>query len=354
MLKRKMIDTHMHIEAWENEEFNFIDCFERHKADAGLTSVNICVVPTSQRCFCNNLMVAFYKLAHPDTYAHGAFDHIYYPITEKMPEGMDLVTQYHELMEIGFDGIKMIEGKPTALKPLGNNLNVPALDRVLDEMERDQTHIVFHINDPDYFWDKDRLDENTIKKGWWYGDGTYPTQEEIYKQADILFERHPRLRATLAHFFFCGENPSKLAEIFEKYPNLCVDLTPGCEMYHSFERHHAFYKSFFEKYSERILVGTDGTFPWLSHTHTWCFDILSRFITTDDKMMAFDDSILTGLKLSDKACENILYNNYVNRVSIKPKPINKQALRAYYDKYKHLIPKKDLCQLEPLYNKYLK
>ena len=121
-----------------------------------------------------------------------------------------------------------------------------------------------------------------------------------------------------------------------------------------FERHHEFYKSFFEKYSERILVGTDGTFPWLSHTHTWCFDILSRFITTDDKMMAFDDSILTGLKLSDKACENILYNNYVNRVSIKPKPINKQALRAYYDKYKHLIPKKDLCQLEPLYNKYLK
>ncbi len=138
------------------------------KVDAGVESVNICVVPTAQRVFCNNLMAGFYKLAQPDTYIHGGFDHIYYPITESMPQGMDLVTQYKELMEIGFD-----------------------------------------------------------------------------------------------------------------------------------------------------------------------------------------DSILTGLKLSESACDNILYNNYVNRVSKKPREINKVALKAYYDKYKHLIPKKDLLHLEPLYKKYL-
>ena len=353
MIKEKIIDTHMHLEAWENEEFDFINCFERYREKTGISSLNICTVPTRQRNICNNIMLALYKIANKNTYAHAGLDHIIYPISENMPEGMDLVTQYKELMEIGFDGIKLIEGKPIVLKGLGNNLNHPALNKLYKEMEKDQTHIVFHIADPDDCWDITKTSQDFIDKGWFYGDGTYLTLEQVYNQAEKIFESFPKLKATLAHLYFCGERPEKLANLFEKYPNLCADLTPGCEMYHSFERHHDYYKKFFEKYSDRILVGTDGTFPSLSKCHEWCIEILYDFIATDKKNMAFDDSILTGMKLEGEAKENILYKNYERRVGCTPKEINKIALKAYINKYSPLLSDEERERLKPYIERYL-
>ena len=354
MRNENIIDTHMHIEAWENEEFEFIDCFEKHREDADLRSLNICAVPTKQRNFCNNIMCALYKLAHPNTYIHGGFDHMIYPITSEMEEGIDLVTQYRELMEIGFDGIKLIEGKPTVLKSLGGDLNHPALDRLYTELEKDGTHVVFHINDPIDCWDMTKVDPTLLSLGWFYGDGTYPTYEGLYNQALTLFENHPNMKATLAHFFFCGDTPERVVALFEKYPNLCVDLTPGCEMYHSFERKHDYYRAFFEKYSDRVLLGTDGTFPWLTKCHVWCVDIISRFIATEDKMMAFDDSILTGIGIGKEAKENIFYKNFERRVAPTPKAINKEALVKYINKHWHLLSEEERVRLSPYVEKLVK
>jgi hypothetical protein len=103
MINDKIIDTHMHIQAWVNDEYEFIDCFEGHREGAGLASLNICGLQSPGRASVNNVMLALYKLAHPNTYIHGGFDHIYYPITEDMPKGLDLVSQHNDLMEIGFD-----------------------------------------------------------------------------------------------------------------------------------------------------------------------------------------------------------------------------------------------------------
>lgn len=345
MINEKIIDTHMHIEAWKNDEYEFIDCFEGHRAGANLASLNICALPLKETAIANNIMCALYKLAHPNTYAHGAFEHFIKPLTEDVEQGTDLVTQYHELMEIGFDGIKLIEGKPTALKPLGGDFNHPALDRVYAEMEKDGTHIVFHMNDPEYFWERPNSD------GWFYGDGTYPTYEQIQEQAMRLFERHPRLKATLAHFFFCGETPEIVEGLFEKYPNLCVDLTPGCEMYHSFEARHDYYKDFFKRHSERVMLGTDGTFPWATRTHIWCIEILYDFIATEKKNMAFDDSILTGLGIDGIEKENILWRNFERRVGEKPRKINKEALKNYYEKYKKYLTDETISRLKPYLEK---
>lgn len=353
MINEKIIDTHMHIEAWDNDEYSFIDCFEGHREQSGLKSLNVCCLPTEQRAFGNNIMAALYKLAHPNTYIHGAFDHIVWPMTENMPQGEDLVTQYRELMEIGFDGIKMIEGKPIVLKSIGNNLNHPALDRVYTEMEKDGTHVVFHMKDPETFWDKNKISPDHIKNGWFYGDGTYLSYEEFERQAYELFEKHPNMCVTLAHFFFYGDCPEKLEALFEKYPNMCVDLTPGCEMYHSFERNHEYYREFFKRNSKRVMLGTDGTFPWATKGHVWCMDVLYRFIATNDKIMAFDDEILTGISLDGEAKEDILYKNFERRVGDKPKEINKDALRAYIEKYKKYLSEDIVSHLEPYIKKYL-
>ena len=125
-------------------------------------------------------------------------------------------------------------------------------------------------------------------------------------------------------------------------------------MYHSFERMHDYYRDFFEKYSDRVLLGTDGTFPWATKCHVWCIDILSRFIATRDEMMAFDDSILTGLGIDGEDKENIFYKNFERRVGNAPKPINKEALKKYINKYWDLLSDDEQARITPYIAKYVK
>ena len=136
---------------------------------------------------------------------------------------------------------------------------------------------------------------------------------------------------------------------------MAVDITPGTEMFFSFEENHDFYKDFFKKFSNRIMVGTDATFPWCAKDFSWCIDKLYRFISTDEKFMAFGDRYLTGLCLTGKDKENILWRNFENRVGrSKPKEINKEKLLAYFEKYKTLLDDEEYKELSPLVDKYLR
>ena len=337
MEKRKMIDVHLHIEAWENEEATLLDCFEKYKKEYGVSAVNINCIATFVSTTCNNIMAAFYKMCNKNVYVHGGIDYYKVPVVEVYGDGLDFVTQHNELMEMGFDGIKMLEGKPNVHKHIGKNLNNEPFDQLFSAIEKNNTHLIFHVNDPKEFWEDGEGAQGLKDLGWFYGDGTFASHEEIYRQTEKVLEMHPNLKVTFAHFYFCGETPEKLEYLFSKYPNMGVDLTPGTEMYHSFEKNHDYYVKFFTKYADRIMIGTDGTFPWPASAHGWCFDRVSRFIYTNDKMMAFNDSILTGLGLPEEAAEKILHENFERKVSKEPKPINKEALKKYIDKHWNLL-----------------
>ena len=354
-INEKIIDGHLHIEAFNNKEVgSFLNSFETYREAMNLDAVNICSLNCHQRGVANNIMIALYKLVNKNTYAHGALDHIVKPIA-KNPDGMDLVTQYKELMEIGFDGIKLIEGKPTILKPLGGSLVTPELDAVYNEMEKDGCHVVFHVNDPDEFWDDDLAPDWAKANGWFYADGTYPDFWEVVDQVNSILDKYPKLNVTFAHFFFFAKYPEKLEAMFKKYENMAVDITPGGEMYFAFEDNHDFYVDFFKKYSNRILVGTDATFPWEVKGYTWCIDRLYNFIATDNVKKAFGDRMLRGLNLQGSDKENILYANFERRVGRDtPKEINKEKLLQYYEKYKSLLSEEEYNELTPLVDKYLR
>lgn len=353
--KEKIIDTHLHIEAWNNEETgSFINAFETYREGMGLDAINICSLNNHGSGIANNIMIALYKIAHPKTYAHGCLHHISYPFTENVPKGMELITQYEEIMEIGFDGIKLIEGKPTRLKMLGGSLLFPTLDEVFAKMEKDGTHIVFHVNDPDEFWDEELAPPESKQYGWFYGDGTYPHCKDVDRQIEAILDKYPLLNVTFAHFFFYAKYPDKLEEMLNKYKNMAIDLTPGTEMYFAFENNHDFYVDFFKRNSDRIMVGTDATFPWECKDYAWCIDKIYNFITSDKVQTAFNEKALTGLNLQGKDKENILFANFERRVGTEPREINKEKLLAYFEKYKCLLEDGELLELEPLVDKYLR
>lgn len=346
-VKHKVIDSHLHLYDYIDENGNyFFDCFEEYRKEMGLAGLNLCALPSGYGSdVTNNLMCAVYKLINKDTFAHAGLLYDKYPMGDTLPDGMDFVTQLDELETIGFDGIKMIEGKPTAHRTIGKNLLNPNHDKFFAEAEKRGTHITFHVNDPKEFWTTEGLD--------YYGDDTFATHEELYRQAYKILENHPNLKVTFAHFFFKSEHPEDLARLFEKYPNMCVDLTPGWEMYLSFYENKEYFKNFFEKYSKRIMLGTDAYFPRPSECSMWLVDRVYRFLSSPDVVKAVADRYESGLCINDDALNDITYKNFENRIAKTPKPINKQALKNYYQKYKHLMTEKDITFTDMVFAKFV-
>lgn len=340
-----VIDGHLHIEGiYNNKGEHFLNGFEEYRNTKGLKRLNIAALPSGKRDVANNILCAFYKLAHPQDFAHGGLTFKEYPVNPNEKTDMSPLTQYKELMEIGFDGIKLLEGKPQVHKVLGIPLCHEYFDEFYDAIEKDGTHLLFHVNDPEEFWDPDKASEEIKRLGWFYGDGTYASNEEVYRQIYAILDKHPNLKVTFAHFFFYSKQPKKLEDLFEKYPNACVDVTPGGEMFVSFSENPEYYKEFFKKYSNRILLGTDSTFPYSADDMMWICDRVYRYFATTDTLKSFNGCEITGIDLPNEFRENIFHKNFENRVGAEPKKINKEALKRYIEKYKHLIKEKDYLE----------
>ena len=354
------IDGHIHVHRWLDEDNNvdFTHGLEEYRRVCGLKYIALAPLPSGNsipvpRDVSNNIICAFYKLLNENTFSYGGFIYPSYPVSADEMEGMSLTTQLDELMEIGFDGIKMLEGKPNLYVRIGNPLDGELFDEVLGKMEREGTYILMHALDPAFFWTD--ADPERIAKKWYYGDSSiYPTSEELYQQIDNVLERYPRLNLCLAHFFFCSGKPEKLEDMFAKYDNLSVDITPGGEMYIDFNKRLDYFRDFFTKYDDRICFGTDMDFPVHLEAGVWLCDREYRFVATDETISSFSDNMITGINIPNGSVQKIFSSNLLNKLGGKPKPINKAALKRYIEKYRHLIIDKKLeARIDELTQKYL-
>ncbi len=353
-------DGHIHIHRWRDEESGetYIHGLEEYRRACGLKYIALASLPSGNpipapRDVSNNIMCAFYKLANENTYAYGGFIYPAYPANEAEMEDMSLVTQLEELNEIGFDGIKMLEGKPNLYARVGKPLDSDFFDVAFEKMEKDGTYILMHAVDPESFWTNATEEEK--EKGWFYGDSSkFPTSQALYSQIDNILLKHPNLNLCLAHFFFCSENPKRLEEMLDKYPKLSIDITPGGEMYIGFDKDRQYFKEFFTKYQDRICFGTDMDYTPFLEAGVWLCDRVYRYLATDETLSSFDDRMLTGIKIPREALQKIFSDNLTSKLGKAPKPINKEALRRYIAKYRHLIEDKELDKyIDELSEEYL-
>ena len=352
-------DAHIHVHRWRDEKTGelFLHGLEEYRQECGIKYITLAPLPSGNavpvaRDVSNNIICAFYKLLNKDTFSYGGYIYPSYPARGEDMVGMELATQHRELMEIGFDGIKMLEGKPNLYVRVGNPLNSEFFEKAFDEMEKSSTFILMHARDPETFWTEPTKER--IEKKWYYGNGEYPTFEELYSQIEAILKKHPKLNLCLAHFFFSSKEPERLEELFEKYENLTIDITPGGEMYIDFDKRPEYFYNFFTKYQDRIIFGTDMDFPVYLEAGKWLCDREYRFLATNETLMSFDDHSLTGIRVSGEALQKIFSNNILKKFGYEPKPINKEALKRYIEKYKHLIIDKELAEyIEELSKKYL-
>ena len=107
-----------------------------------------------------------------------------------------LVEQVEGFVNVGCDGIKMIEGKPTSRQ----RLDVPVTDAYYADywarVEELGLPIVWHVNDPEEFWDPARIPGWAKERNWGYGPGD-AQKEQLYAEVDEVLARHPRLNVIL-------------------------------------------------------------------------------------------------------------------------------------------------------------
>ena len=114
---RRIIDGHLHLQGiFDTKGGSFVNGIEWYKEKFGMRGINLAAMPCAYRDVAQNFICLLYKLAAPETYVHAGITYLDYPVNTGSVGDMDPLTQYNELMELGADGIKMLEGKPSVYR----------------------------------------------------------------------------------------------------------------------------------------------------------------------------------------------------------------------------------------------
>lgn len=334
------IDGHVHY-AWPVRLESLWETLRQTDADAACLLALPC---TSRLDPTPDVLCA--KLRRPETtFAFGCLDCTIY---ERDPDhcGRRFVRHAKRLLRMGCDGVKLLEGKPTMRRAFPiPDFDAPAWEPFWAFAERIRLPLLWHVNDPEQFWDPAAITAYAKSAGWVYGEGDV-NNEAQYSQVRAVLERHPRLNVTFAHMFFLSANLPRLGEWLERFPNMRVDLTPGIELYENLSKSPEEARAFFFRFADRVQHGTDiGGRTVLKETPD-AFDAaeclrraeIIRFslhgegeqtIEADGHyLIGSKPFTLRGLALPQELLQKIERGNFLAFVGReRPRKVNKSALR---------------------------
>lgn len=324
-----IIDSHIHYSLPHTCE-ELLEALEITGCDYGNLVPQISKKRASETMDC---LCAKY-LSKGKLYTYGSLDVVEYYKRDNM--GKKMAEHVEKLLACGCDGIKMLEGKPEERKkyPIPD-FDSPDFDDYFEYMEKNRIPIIWHINDPEEFWDINKVPDWALRSGWFYGDG-FVNNEDQYRQVANVLKKHPNLVVTFAHFYFLSAQLDRLGKMFDDYPNVKVDMAPGIELFENLSNNIVEARRFFEKYQDRIIYGTD--ICRLEETPDeefnmkdtiirgkLCQDFIVKdkvFIPGDEKsLLGKDDLNLNGLNLSKEISDKIFYKNFLSMTG-EPKKIN--------------------------------
>ena len=235
----------------------------------------------------------------PGSYAFAALDH-----------RRDFVEQAKEFMAMGFDGIKMLEGKPSEYRRYGYGMDDERFEPFFAYAEKEQIPLMIHNNDPAHHWDPDKVTDRMRERGWFY-DETMPSRQWFFDVMENILARHPYLRAALAHAGFYADRLETADRLLDACPNLRLDLTPALIIFAQFSRQPDA-PAFFKKHIDRLTYGTDAdndlTGP-RRELNDKKVRIMKHFYEgSDEEVMTYKTPIIS-LRLDEKSLAKIYAEN---------------------------------------------
>lgn len=331
----RIIDSHFHIRGLnEGRLISLLSVSDEIRRKLNLDNVCVAAIPAWDHVSVGqNVLCAAYKALHPGAYAYAGLDH-YAPGTQLTREGYLKQAQLFE--EIGFDGLKIIESKPTCRRELGVGLDDERFQDCFAFLESHGTPILWHVADPEENWYAEKCNPFVIRSGWCYEGGGFASKEALYRETERVLKRHPNLNAVFAHLYFLGADMPRLRAFLDAYPSVRVDVTPGCEMYYHFARDPDLWHAFFTEYAHRVVFGTDNGWGDDASAAQKVVDgcqkvlLLDAFFSTDQQITLWDDNEARGLNLSKQTLQSIYRDNFMDMHQGRaPKALNLKLAAEY-------------------------
>lgn len=329
-----VIDGHTHYILDLAPEY-FVSLLDR----TGVDMAHLASIAHGDRLCCTPELLAL-KARYPGRFyvSAGLNPCEYYRGGEDM--GARLAEYARRQLACGCDGIKLLEGKPQLRRALPiPDFDLPCWEAFWRFAEESGTPLLWHVNDPEEFWDKSRVPLWAVDLGWGY-DETYINNEAQYAQVLAVLARHPKLKVTFAHMFFMSAQLERLSAILDAYPNVRVDLTPGIEMYENLSHDGTQTRAFFEKYNDRIIYGTDICSRYV-YTPTpkpfneaenlrrgeivrdFLFNAVPERISADGNFVRNrPDFIMDCLGLSGERLDAVMSKNFLALMGGAPRPVD--------------------------------
>jgi hypothetical protein len=273
-----------------------------------------------------NPLAFLFKAMHPQRVY--VFAGLHYPAAGMVGrKHVDFARQLETLMDIGADGVKMHEGKPTVRKRVGVPLNDPLYDEYYGLLESREIPILFHVGDPWIFWQEQTVPEYARKRGWVYTDGTFPDNESLFAETEGVLEKFPKLKIIFAHFYWLHVDLKRASSMLDRWPTVSLDLTPGVEMFPDFSSDREGWREFFIKYQDRILFGTDNvagpSTPDSSNVANCLYRtyVVRNFLETDHNFVCWE-ARCTGIALEPEVLKKIYALNFERYAGDKPKKLD--------------------------------
>lgn len=313
-----VIDGHVHFIHPE-----YLDAMLAILEESGCSRANLVCMPNPDAST-HNPAALYFKEKHPEkVFISAALE--YGPALADLARAPAVLAgQIHTLKARGFDGLKLIEGKPQVRKLLPHPLDGPLYAEMWAALEQEQLPIVLHVADPDEFWDASACPDWARQSDWDYSDGSYPSKEDLYSEVDRILERHPRLKITLAHFYFLSRQLERAARFLDAHPSVCFDVTPHTDMYQDFSENPTEARQFFLRYQDRIIYGTDlDTRPLLRGESGLAFMrfipwLVRSALETGGEFAADNGTRYRGLGLPAAVLEKIYHANFERVYGLEP------------------------------------
>ncbi len=137
----------------------------------------------------------------------------------------------------------------------------PLFEPILRHLERMERTLIMHVGEPKACWEP--LDSGSHHAGYYrdnpewhmHGRSDVPSYEQLLAARDRVLARHPRLRVVGAHLGSHEHDVRELSARFDAYPNFAADT--GARIYDLAIQDREVVRSFFERYSDRLIYGND-------------------------------------------------------------------------------------------------
>jgi predicted TIM-barrel fold metal-dependent hydrolase len=323
-VKTPTFDCHVHL---RNEAE--IDRLGKLAARLGVSGMNL--VSTSSQARINDNPPAFLaKSRRPEFFrVFAGLDHCSV-LSGGAVASPPLAEQVERLAEIGADGVKLIETKPTSRKGLDIPIDGDYYAPMFARLEELSLPLLWHVADPEEFWDPDLTPRWAAERGWGY-DASFVPKEQLYSEVENVLVRHPGLKVIFPHFYFLSADLERAAGLLADHPGVSLDLAPGIELYYNLSRDAARSREFFLEHAGRTLFGTDlGITPGEPiETSAARVNLVAMFLETAEEFRLPpeadlllgppEDGVVRGLELPEEALAKICRTNFLGIAGAEPR-----------------------------------